>query len=193
MARPGAPSKVTPALASEIDAMADRRLPLRAIARALAAQGHPLGVSTIRRYLSRRGADCSFLVAPGVAPAQPAQATTPLEQAAAAVLETDDLAALTQTCLEVERALRSYAQDIGSNPSSTRAFAALVRIQTDLRARLVALRPAPEVENDRLTALGLAKRTALIERAREREGKDWETRYRRTKELLDRLREREAS
>lgn len=171
MASPGAPTKVTPAIASEIDAMADRRLPLRAIARSLAAQGHPLGVSTIRRYLARRGADCSFLAAP-----TPPGAPAALEKATAAALETDDLAALTQTCAEVEAALRQYAQDIGNNPTSTRAYAALTRIQTDLRARLVALRPAPEVEHDRLSTLGAAARAALLERARANAETDWRAR-----------------
>jgi hypothetical protein len=177
MARPGAPSKVTPELAAEIDAMHARRLPLRAMARALAAQGHPVGASTVRRYLARRDGDCSFLAAqvPSAAPA-------PMAQAAATALETDDLAALTLSCAEVEIAMRAYADDIGRNPTSTRAYAALARLQADLRARLVQLRPAPEVEQDRFTELGHAAMTELLEIARSRAEQDWQGRYRRARE-----------
>lgn len=179
MTRPGAPTKVTPAIASEIDAMSARRLPLRAIARALAAQGHQVSVSTIRRYLARRDGDCSFLAAPEAAPHG---APDQLEQPAAA-LETDDLAALTRTCTEVEAAMRQYAEDLGRNTASQRAYASLTRLQFDLRGRLVALRPAPEVEHDRLSALGGAARAALLERARARAEVDWRARAERAMRL----------
>ncbi|HTV19633.1 MAG TPA: hypothetical protein VMG12_13205 [Polyangiaceae bacterium] len=181
MARSGRPPIITPALASRVAALAAKGLSHGAIARSLTSQGTPIARATVQRFLSRKTPADGL---PG--PAEPApEPGTPaqLEQATSAALESDDVQAIGRTVVEVEAAMRQWAEWIGTDPRATRAYAGLARLASDLRVRLVSLRPAPEAERDRLTALGEEQRRALLARAAARAEVDWRARAERAMRL----------
>lgn len=186
MAKPGRKPKVTDSIAEKIRGFSGRGMNVSQIARALKASGSPLSRRTIQRHLTRVGADCSFLTA-SAAPAPPPSfeppAQTSFDAAASAALASDDLEAITRTCSEVEAAMRQWSTGIGSDPTSTRAYAALARLSADLRTRMAALRPQPEVERERFAELGHGAMTELVALARSRAETDWQGRYRRATAL----------
>jgi hypothetical protein len=137
------------------------------IARALRASGSSLSRRTIQRHLTRVGASTGLpetAAAPEPAPSFEPAAQTSFDAAAGAALASDDLEAITRTCAEVEAAMRQWSTGIGFDPSSTRAYATLARLSADLRTRMAALRPQPEVERERFAELGAAARATLTER-----------------------------
>lgn len=167
MAKPGRKSKVTDSVAEKIAGFSRRGMNISQIARALKASGSPLSRRTIQRHLTRVGTPTGLPEAP--AAPEPPPSFEPLEQtsfdaAAGAALASDDLEAITRTCAEVEAAMRQWSTGIGFDPSSTRAYATLARLSADLRTRMAALRPEPEVERERFAELGAAARATLTDR-----------------------------
>lgn len=186
MAAPGRPSIITPELAQEIRALDAQGLTLDGIVRALAGRGRPVSRRTLGRFFERHGhverpATASAGSPPGLgSPAAPSALTT----TAAGALEGDDVASIARCAADVRRALAEWAPAIGVDPSAQRAYASLARLNADLSARLVELRPKPEVEADRLSALDADARAALISRARAAALADYAGKYHRAREVL---------
>lgn len=186
MAKPGRKPKVTDSIAEKIRGFSGRGMNVSQIARALKASGSPLSRRTIQRHLTRVGSDCSFLTAsaaPEPPPSFEPAAPTSYDAAAGAALASDDLEAITRTCAEVEAAMRQWSTGIGFDPSSTRAYSSLARLSADLRTRMAALRPQPEVERERFAEFGHGAMTELVALARSRAETDWQGRYRRAMAL----------
>jgi len=166
MAKPGRPSKITPAVGAKIAEYTSRGMNPSQICRALKAAGTPLSLRTIRRRLVASGAPTG-LAEPSAAPAPLAfepSGQTSFDAAAGAALLSDDLQAIEKTCAEVEAAMRQWSTGIGFDPTSTRAYAQLARLAADLRTRMAALRPRPEVEREHFAELGAAARATLTAR-----------------------------
>lgn len=173
--RSGRPTVISAAMATRIKALSAKGLSHASIARVLTGDGHPVTRTTVGRFLARQGS------AEGVAaPTDPAE----LEKATAAALDgDDDLAALERILAEVTAGMREWSAWVGTDPRATRAYATLARLAGELRSRAHELRPAPEVEHDRLSALGEAQRQALLERTRARAEVDYRARYERAMRL----------
>lgn len=169
MARAGRPSKISAELAAAIDSLRAQGVTIDGCVRALAERGTPLSRRTIGRYCARRGDD-----------APPAR----LERDAQSALDTDDLGTIVRTAATVRQALEQWGPAIGFDPSAQRAFASLARLNADLSARLIELRPKPEVESDRLSALGEPARAALLARARAHALTDFAGKYQRARQVL---------
>lgn len=175
------PSAITPAVAALIEANREPGLSPRMLTARVQAAGVQVSEATIRRYLKRGGAPKP----------KPARATAPAapEAAAAEAIESDDLGRLVAVRDAIDAALASWRSTLGVDGASVRAYAALARLHADVTARLVELRPRPEVEAERLEALGVAARAALLERAREasRTDEGLRDRLRRQQQVIDQL------
>lgn len=182
MAKPGRKPKVTDSLAEKIRGFSGRGMNVSQIARALMASGSPLSRRTIQRHLTRVSASAGAPEASAPRPDEPA-AQTSFDAAAGAALASDDLEAITRTCAEVEAAMRQWSTGIGFDPASTRAYSSLARLSADLRTRMAALRPQPEVERERFAEFGHGAMTELVALARSRAETDWQGRYRRAMAL----------
>ena len=79
----------------------------------------------------------------------------------------DDIVELERVRDAVASAMREWEKGLGYNPSSVMQHSRLTRVLTDLTARLVELRPRPEVDAERMAALGAEARDALLARARD--------------------------
>jgi len=97
------------------------------------------------------------------APPKPADASA---EGVAQALETDDLAELVRTRDAIAVAAREWERSLGHNASAVLQHQRLSKALTDITARIIELRPAPEVDEERFAALGAEARDALIARAR---------------------------
>jgi hypothetical protein len=79
----------------------------------------------------------------------------------------DDLGRLARRRDEIDQALAAWQPSLAVSPQAVRAYRALSAELASLTRTLVELRPRPEVEADRLEALGTTQRAALLARARE--------------------------
>lgn len=136
--------------------------------RALSEAGIKLNPRTLAAYLAKpppaRYTGLSPEIdAPPIAPA-PAPSTADLEGAVAAAVETDDVAAMAAHVTEVRTMLGMWAERAKVDPAGARTYSTLARLLGDLRARLAEIRPRPEVERERLEALGEQARAELVER-----------------------------
>lgn len=175
------PSAVTPAIAALLEANREPGISPRALH---ARIGGVVSLRTLYRYLKRqptssiadRAARLAGSAAPDVADAP-------------AALESDDLGRLVRVRDDLDAALDRWRLSLGADSGSVRAYAALARIHADVTARLVELRPRPEVEAERLEALGTKAREALVGRARENAAADEDLRgrVRRQQEVIDKL------
>lgn len=143
---------------------------LAAVARRLAAEGHKVSHRTLARHRGRLPVPPRPCDSP-----PPPDATEPPEAAAARVTladDGDDLGRLVRVRDDLALALEGWAPRLGTEGGAVRAYAALSRLQADVVARLVELRPRPEAERERLEGLGAAARDALLARATAAAGRD---------------------
>lgn len=187
----GRPHRITPQIAAKIDALrAGGLLSKAGLLRALAADGERLNPRTLAAYLAS---------APPVAPAARIVADTSASTPAPAVddaaiqkvLDGDEanVADLAKLALEVREAINAWGAQVRFNPTAARTLATLTRTYGELVAKISELRPRPEVEADRLEALGVSARVASVERARARAraDEDLRGRVRRQQAVIDSL------
>jgi hypothetical protein len=173
----GRPPSITAAIGAQIQDLRAKGVGPSGIVRALASRKIKIDRKTVTRWLAKNEPLAAPLLTKPEVPADaepvdPAQATG----RAGAALDGDDLASIAQCAAEVRAALRQWGPGIGLDPTSTRAYATLAKLNADLSARLVELRPREDVEVDRLETLGAPARTALLERARAAAAVDWKGR-----------------
>jgi hypothetical protein len=160
-----------------------------ALLRSLTEAGLPLNWRTLARWLAERGKTPSRPAYAGFAPPEPILPPADLEARVDASLDSDDddVATLARHARDVRAALAAWAPRVSLDPTAARTYATLSRLFGDLAARLAELRPKPEVERERLEALGLAARTALLERALANAAVDWQARCARLQRIVDQM------
>jgi len=135
----------------------------QAMLRALKAAGCPLNYRTLRKHLDAAQRPAAGLAATLQA-SRDRRAAEQAEQAALA--PDDDLGRLARRRDQVDAAMTAWEGELQTNGAAVRAYRTLSAELTSLTRALVELRPRPEVEADRLEALGTAARVELLERAK---------------------------
>jgi hypothetical protein len=161
------PLAITPEIAARIDAERAPGLTVRALHARLAAVGVHVALATLHRHMKRpavpgpgyAGSDLAAALRRRPKPSA-AEAPAPPDLAA-----DDDLGRLARRRDEVDQALGAWQPQLGANGAAVRAYRALSAELASLTRTLVELRPRPEVEAERLEALGGAARDRILARA----------------------------
>jgi hypothetical protein len=148
--------------------IAGSSLPPAVLLAQLRAEGWAGSLRTVQRARSRAKAGDAggAKVRPGdllaslQARGKPAPAPPPAELA-----PDDDLGRLARRRDEIDQALGLWQPQLGANGAAVRAYRALSAELASLTRTLVELRPRPEVEAERLEALGGAARDRILARA----------------------------
>jgi hypothetical protein len=178
------PVKITPATKARIRELRRSNEPLSALHARVGAAGIVISRGSLHAIVRTTPA-----AKPKAAPASPAAPAGRLGRAAAQAIEGDDLARLTRVRDDIDRALKDWSDAISTDGAAVRAFSQLARIHGEVTSRLVELRPRPEVEAERLEALGATSRAALLARATAAAAADEDLRgrIRRQQQVIDAL------
>lgn len=154
----GRPRSVTPEIAARI---VGTRVPgesLRSLYDRLGGAALGISFATLTRFVARGDADG--------APAIAAPAAGGLEGSLARALEDDDLPGLVRIQREIDEAMAAWRKHLGADASAVRAYRQLAASRAEVTRAIVELKPRPDVDAERLAALGAKARADLVERAR---------------------------
>lgn len=100
--------------------------------------------------------------------AQPAAANAPatLETDTARAIDEDDLAGLVRIQREIDTAMAAWRPHLGGDGAAVRAYRQLAASRAEVTRAILELRPRPDVDAQRLAALGAKARADLLERVR---------------------------
>jgi len=145
--------------------IAGSSLPPAVLLKQLQAEGWAGSLRTVQRARSRTKPADAPVAAPGVRSLKAGLAGRRAPEQPPALAPDDDLGRLARRRDEIDEALTDWQPQLKLSPQAVRAYRALSAELASITRTLVELRPRPEVEAERLEALGSAARDRLLERA----------------------------